>query len=135
LLLTTVIGTSSVPKNCCIVCTIALLTHEWPEAWSGNPGLISGGPDTATVGSNRGTQPGSAVVARFPSVAASRIAVLIWASAGPSSAGGRAAPPGSGIGELSAAGGLRGRSAMPQWPRAHKPVAERRPGAPGTIGP
>src|SRR5262245_51584665 len=67
----------SVPKKVCNVCTIALLVQAWPEGWSGKGGVASAGRmQTGVAGSNRGSHAGSASVAGFPSVSASRIAVI-----------------------------------------------------------
>src|SRR5688572_8656149 len=65
LLLNAVNATLSVPKKFCIVWTIAPLTQPCPEGWSGNGGVpISG------------VQFESGAVARLPSAAASRMAVI-----------------------------------------------------------
>src|SRR4249920_1752872 len=75
LLLVAVKETLSVPKNALSAYTVAPLTHPWPDGWSGNPGVTSGGPETETDGSNSGSQFGSAAVAGLPSEAACRMAV------------------------------------------------------------
>src|SRR5262249_23694058 len=77
LLLNTLKLILSVPKKFWSVFTIALLTHECPEGWSGKLGVTSaGGLQTGVVGWNKGHQVGSASGAGFPSVSASRIAVI-----------------------------------------------------------
>src|ERR687891_1614490 len=76
LLLMAVKETLSVPKNARSAYTVAPLMQVWPAGWSGKPGVTSGGPETGTVGSNSGTQVGSASVAGLPSDAASRMAVI-----------------------------------------------------------
>src|SRR4029077_16702109 len=56
---------------------IAPAAQLWPEGYSGNGGVTSaGGAATGVDGSNSGVHPVSTVVARLPSVSASRIAVI-----------------------------------------------------------
>src|SRR6266511_1796307 len=76
LLLIAVNATLSVPKNAFSACTVAPLMQVCPAGWSGKPGVTSGAPETGTLGSNSGTQAGSATVAGLPSLAASLIAVM-----------------------------------------------------------
>src|SRR4051794_16562071 len=66
------------PKKCCSVVTIAAVAQRWPDGLSGNAGVTSGGAPGATGvdGSNSGSQSLSALVARLPSVSASRMAVI-----------------------------------------------------------
>src|SRR6185503_7412346 len=67
----------SVPKKFWSVCTNALVAQQCPEGWSGKGGVTSSGRwHTGVVGSNNGSQFGSATVAGLPSVLASRIAVI-----------------------------------------------------------
>ena len=66
-------ATLSVPKNLRAVCRTAPLTQPWPEGWSGNGGVTSGGV-VGVDGWNSGSQLGSATVFGLPSVAASWIA-------------------------------------------------------------
>ena len=49
------------------------VTQLWPDGWSGNGGVPSGGV-VCVAGANRDSQFGSGTVAGFPSVPASRIA-------------------------------------------------------------
>src|SRR5262252_7445593 len=65
----------SVPKKCWSVSTNALVAHACPEGWSGKGGVESGnrGLQTGVAGSKSGNHVGSASVAGFPSVSASRI--------------------------------------------------------------
>jgi hypothetical protein len=65
----------SVPKKSCIAFRTALLTQLYPDGWSGKGGVVSGGL-VAVDGSNSDFQFGSAVVAGFPSDAASWIASI-----------------------------------------------------------
>src|SRR6266536_308815 len=77
LLLNTLTGTRSVPKKFRSVCTNALVLQACPEGWSGKGGVTSGGGlQIGVVGSNSGSQVGSASVAGLPSESASRIAVI-----------------------------------------------------------
>jgi hypothetical protein len=67
----------SVPKKYWRVRTIAPAAQLWPEGCSGNGGVTSaGGVATGVDGSNSGVHVGSAEVAAFPSLAASRMAVI-----------------------------------------------------------
>src|SRR5258706_6354266 len=63
LLLNALKATLSVPKNAWSVLTMALETQLWPDGCSGKAGVASSG-----------VQVGSATVAGFPSLSASRIA-------------------------------------------------------------
>src|SRR4029434_7442724 len=77
LLLRAVTAILSVPKKFWSVCTNALVPQVWPDGWSGNGGVKSGGGvQTGVVGWNSGHHVGSASVAGLPSVSASRIAVI-----------------------------------------------------------
>src|ERR1044072_8477605 len=67
----------SVPKKLFSVCANALVTQACPEGCSGKGGVTSnGGLQTGVVGSNSGSHMVSAWVAGYPSVSASRIAVM-----------------------------------------------------------
>ena len=52
-------ATRSVPKKCCSVVTIAPVAQRWPDGWSGNGGVTSGGAPGATGvdGSKREARP------------------------------------------------------------------------------
>ena len=65
--------TLSVPKTSRNVRKTAPLTQPWPDGWSGNGGVASGGV-VAVEAWNSGSQVGSATVSGLPSVAASWIA-------------------------------------------------------------
>ena len=70
-------ATLSVWKKYRSVRKIAPAAQLWPEGYSGNGGVTSaGGAATGVDGSNSGVQFGSASVARLPSLAASRMAVM-----------------------------------------------------------
>src|SRR3954452_622576 len=77
LLLEALNATLSVPKKYRRVRKIEPAAQLWPEGWSGNGGVTSaGGVATCVDGSNSGAHVGSASVAGFPSLAASRMAVM-----------------------------------------------------------
>src|SRR5438874_11754181 len=76
LLLKALTAILSVPKKFLSVCTNALVAQAWPEGWSEKGGVKSGGGGTGVTGSNSGSHVGSATVAGFPSLPASRIAVI-----------------------------------------------------------
>ena len=65
----------SVPKKSRSVFRTDPLTQPCPDGWSGNGGVLSGGT-VGVAGSNNDLQAGSATVAGFPSVSASRIAAI-----------------------------------------------------------
>ena len=66
-------ATLSVPKKSWNASTVAPDTQPWPDGWSGNGGVASGGV-VCVAGAKRDSQVGSATVDGFPSVSASRIA-------------------------------------------------------------
>jgi hypothetical protein len=63
----------SVPKKSWKAWVVAPLTQPWPDGWSGNGGVASGGV-VCVAGAKSDSHAGSAIVAALPSVSASRIA-------------------------------------------------------------
>src|SRR4051812_2299340 len=76
LLLCRLKATRSVSKKSNIVPRIEPAAQLWPDGYSGNGGVTSGGAATGVAGSKSGVHVGSAVVAGLPSVSASRMAVI-----------------------------------------------------------
>ena len=66
-------STLSLPKKSASAFATAPLRQLWPDGWSGNGGVPSGGV-VCVAGANSDSQFGSGTVAGFPSVPASRIA-------------------------------------------------------------
>ena len=66
-------STLSLPKKSVIAPSTAPVKQVWPDGWSGNGGVPSGGV-VCVVGANSDSHVGSPTVAGLPSVPASRIA-------------------------------------------------------------